>query len=341
MTSNISAGAAFIGFSSLIDCGGNDYYNSGFFSQGAGFFGYGELVDKSGDDYYTSSAFSQGFGFTQGTGLLVDSSGNDTYRAGTFFKHEPLLSNDYIAMSQGFGLGIRPDAAGGVGILADYEGSDIYMSSVFGQGSSYWHSLGLLFDFKGNDYYQSAEYAQGAGIHLSVGGLFDYEGDDMYFSRFGPSQGEGHDFSVGILVDNMGDDNYTVSGGQGSGLNNSVGILIDKEGDDSYYSRENFACGDVNESRGFSSMALFMDLEGADAYSKSQQRDSMPWLNKYYGIGYDASYKKKDEIFKDTFNIDKKMPIDKLFKTASDIITFASAPKAKNETETPFIAEKL
>lgn len=318
ITSNISAGAAFIGFSSLIDCKGNDYYNSGYFSQGAGFFGYGELIDKSGDDYYTSSAYSQGFGFVKGTGLLVDSSGNDTYRAGTFFTHDPLLKDDYLAMSQGFGLGLRPDAAGGLGILADYEGSDIYSASVFGQGSSYWHSLGLLFDFSGNDYYQSAEYAQGAGIHLSVGGLFDSSGDDMYFSRFGPSQGEGHDFAVGILIDSKGNDNYTVSGGQGSGLNNSVGIMMDLEGDDSYYSRENFACGDVNESRGFSSMALFMDMEGADVYSKPQQHDSMPWLNKYYGIGYDAPHKKEAEKLLDTFKLDRNMPIKKLFETASE-----------------------
>ena len=314
---NLSLGTSFIGFSQLIDESGNDVYTSGVMSQGASFYGYGELKDIDGDDIYTAACFAQGFGFVKGTGVLIDSSGNDSYRAGMHFSHSPLLEYDYLAMSQGFGLGVRPRTCGGIGILADYKGNDTYNSSVFGQGASYWHSIGLLFDFQGNDYYSSAQYAQGSGIHLSVGGLFDYAGDDMYFSRFGPSQGEGHDFAVGLLSDKKGNDTYIVSGGQGAGLNNSVGILLDREGDDSYYSKENFACGDVNESRGFYGFGIFIDLEGNDSYSKSGEKDSTIWINKYYGIGMDAPIMYKDTAV-DTFNIPLNLTIDKLFKIASE-----------------------
>lgn len=316
-TSNFSLGSAFIGYSQLHDQNGNDFYSSGFFSQGAGFFGRGELIDRSGNDIYYSSAFSQGFGFVKGLGIIVDSLGDDNYISGNFFKHSPLLENDYLSMSQGFGFGLRPRTCGGFGILLDYSGNDNYFSSVFGQGASYWHSLGLLYDFEGNDYYSSAEYAQGAGIHLSVGGIFDYSGDDMFFSRYGPSQGEGHDFSYGILIDQKGDDNYTVSGGQGVGLNNSVGILLDKKGNDSYFTREKFANGDVNESRGFSGIGLFIDSEGTDFYSRNGSKDSIRWINKYYGYGIDVGFVEEKKNV-DTFNISSNLPIEKLFKISSE-----------------------
>jgi len=316
-TGNFSLGTAFIGFSQLIDESGNDVYTSGVMSQGAAFCGYGELTDKSGDDIYTAACFAQGFGFVKGTGVIIDSSGNDTYRAGLHFSHAPLREYDYLTMSQGFGFGLRPRTCGGIGILADYSGNDVYSASVFGQGGSYWHSIGLLFDFKGNDYYSAAQYAQGSGIHLSVGGLFDYAGDDMYFSRFGPSQGEGHDFAVGMLCDKKGDDTYTVSGGQGAGLNNSVGILLDREGDDSYYSRENFACGDVNGSRGFYGFGTFIDLEGNDFYTKAGEKDSISWINKYYGIGSDSPVLFEDAP-EDTFDIPENLSAEELFRIAAD-----------------------
>ncbi len=317
-TSNISLGSAFIGFASLIDNTGNDIYNSGLFSQGASFYGYSELIDNNGNDFYSASGFAQGFGFVKGIGILIDSTGDDTYRAGTFIKHEPLLVNDYLSMSQGFGFGLRNrKICGGIGILADYNGNDVYHSSVFGQGASYWHSIGLLFDFNGNDYYSSAEYAQGAGIHLSVGGLFDYNGDDMYFSRYGPSQGEGHDFAVGVLVDKNGDDTYTVSGGQGVGLTNSVGIFIDYKGKDSYYTREGLANGDANIARDFYGIGIFADMEGKNFYSDSNALDNSKWINNYYSLGYDDTLIINEE-YKDTFNIPDTINIEDLFDIASE-----------------------
>ncbi len=314
-TYNFSQGAAFIGLSMLIDKYGNDYYSSGIFSQGAGAFGKGILIDISGNDVYTGAAYNQGLGFVRGIGMLIDSIGNDTYRSGTFMRHKPLLKDDYLSMGQGFGMGMRPDYAGGLGILFDNEGSDSYYASVFGQGASYWHSIGMLVDQSGNDYYYGAEYLQGAGIHLSVGGLFDNRGDDMYFSRFGPSQGEGHDFGVGILIDDEGDDNYTVSGGQGVGLTNGVGILIDKKGRDNYYTSENIHSGDVTKAREFYGYGLFIDLEEKDFFSHKTD-SSIIKIKHIYGIRYDDTVS-VNESYPDTFSVDKNMEIEKLFELAS------------------------
>ena len=273
------------------------------------------MIDISGNDVYTGAAYNQGLGFVRGIGMLIDSIGNDTYRSGTFMRHKPLLKDDYLSMGQGFGMGMRPDYAGGLGILFDNEGSDSYYASVFGQGASYWHSIGMLVDQSGNDYYYGAEYLQGAGIHLSVGGLFDNRGDDMYFSRFGPSQGEGHDFGVGILIDDEGDDNYTVSGGQGVGLTNGVGILIDKKGRDNYYTSENIHSGDVTKAREFYGYGLFIDLEEKDFFSHKTD-SSIIKIKHIYGIRYDDTVS-VNESYPDTFSVDKNMEIEKLFELAS------------------------
>lgn len=315
--SMVSLGSAFCGFSLLEDVDGNDSYVSGIFSQGAGFYGTGILKDHSGNDTYIAACFAQGFGFVKGAGALYDMAGDDIYRAGTLFKHEPLLVNDYLSMSQGFGLGLRPRTCGGIGILKDDSGNDIYHSSVFGQGSSYWHSLGILIDKEGNDYYSSAEYAQGSGIHISSGLLCDESGDDMYYSRYGPSQGEGHDYGLGVLIDRKGDDNYTVSGGQGVGLTNSVGIFIDYAGNDRYHNNEKISNGDATLSRSYWGTGIFADMEGNDDYDIAHAGDSISAINHYYSIFNDEPMLFIDSVA-DTFDIDSLIPIDSLFDIASE-----------------------
>lgn len=314
-TYNFSQGAAFVGLSMLIDCRGNDLYSAGIFSQGAGAFGKGILIDKNGDDIYTGSAYNQGMGFVRGTGILVDSTGNDIYRSGTFIPHKPLLKDDYLAMGQGFGMGLRPDYAGGIGILLDNAGSDIYNASVFGQGSAYWHAIGMLIDNEGNDYYTGAEYLQGAGIHLAAGGMFDNRGDDMYYSRYGPSQGEGHDYGIGILVDSEGNDNYTVSGGQGVGLANGIGIFIDKKGRDNYFTTENVHNGHATLTRGFYGYGIFIDLEEHDFYAQGNNKGIVE-IKHIYGLKYDDTVSVAVE-YPDTFDIDQHIDIEKLFDMAA------------------------
>lgn len=316
-----SQGATLFGTGILVDYEGKDFYQAGYYAQGAGNFGLGILVDKNGEDVYHSYDYCQGFASIWGYGLLSDLAGNDVYYAGGKYIHHPLLPKDYRSFSQGFAIGWRPDASGGIGFLYDKSGNDFYNGDVFTQGCSYWFSLGILYDESGQDHYSAAEYAQGAGIHLSVGILIDKEGDDYYYSRLGPSQGEGHDLSVGILIDRKGKDYYSVSGGQGIGLTNSYGLFLDAEGDDSYMTTQpNYGQGTATWARGFGGSGIFLDLSGQDVYAQgSPGKDRNYWTQGTYGSGIDLpgakkpEEKKEEELKPDTI----KRPVEEVFKEAS------------------------
>ena len=315
-----SIGAGLFGVGMVIDNAGNDFYDAGYFSEAAGLVGQGLLFDGGGRDVFKGFDWTQGFGSTFGSGSLIDKGGNDVYTAGGRYIHHPLLPHDYRSFAQGFGMGFRPDAGGGIGFLYDTEGNDFYNAEVFAQGASYWYSLGMLFDRKGNDYYNACEYAQGAGIHLSIGVLIDEGGNDHYFSRLGPSQGEGHDLSVGILIDKKGNDSYVVSGGQGIGLTNSCGIFIDCEGNDLYASSEKLGEGSANPSRGFGGLGAFIDMGGNDFYPKSRAgMDESIWIDGDYGVGMDvkSSRKPREEEFPQKDTLAGDAPVDKVFKIAS------------------------
>jgi HEAT repeat protein len=316
-----SLGAGLFGTGVLLDYEGNDIYSAGCFSEGAGNFGIGILTDIKGNDSYRAYEYCQAFSSTWGYGLLSDLEGCDLYYAGGEYKHTPLLKDDYRSMAQGFSIGFRPTASGGIALLYDKSGQDFYNAGAFAQGCSYWYSLGMLFDGEGNDFYNATEYAQGAGIHLSNGILVDRSGDDHYHSRLGPAQGEGHDFAVGILIDKKGNDSYMTSGGQGIGLTNSVGLFIDEEGNDVYAINEkNFGQGMANWSRGFLGIGIFLDLQGEDRYPRiSIAENNESWTQEAYGLGIDIKGKEppQDEEAKDLPPDTTNRPIEDVFKEAS------------------------
>ncbi len=283
---NFSQGAGLMGLGFLIDLQGEDYFRGGTFSQGAGCLGMGILYDGSGDDFRQVDMFGQGFGGPSGTGILVDMDGSDCSLAGFRYSHEPLLPDDNQAMSQGFGMGLRPLIAGGTGLMADFgEGNDTYRAEVFGQGCSYFYSLGMLYDQGVQDTYIAAQYSQGSGIHLASGCLWDGDGDDSYFSRNGPAQGSAHDLSTGFLFDGGGNDWYCSDGGQSLSLTNSASIFIDLSGDDTYCARGG-GQGEARWARGSSGAGVFIDLADHDIYLGSGS-DSTRWLSNEYGVGVD------------------------------------------------------
>ncbi len=310
-----SMGAGFMGAGVLVDLGGDDTYSAGSFSlgsglfgvgvlddhagndryagdtctQGSGAFGLGVLRDRSGNDSYEAALFSQAFGFVEGLGALVDGGGNDLYFAGGKYTDEIRYFDHFLSLSQGFGFGWRPDASGGVGLLADLGGNDVYVSDIFGQGSSYWFSVGGLVDFAGNDQYVSYQYAQGAGTHITGTALVDLEGDDNDISK-GVSQGCGHDLAIGILHDFAGDDNYTCHDlSQGAGNANGIGLIIDESGDDAYSVRApHNTQGYGNHRRDYGSVGILIDCEGSDSYSGPGE-DGTWWMGSDHGIGIDAS----------------------------------------------------
>jgi len=334
----VNQGSGFLGCGILIDVEGDDIYHGSDYSQGVGIFGTGILYDKNGmddyragifcqaagnvgigilmdigdeDDRYLAKIWAQGMGSVFGYGLLHDGGGDDTYRTGGAYLHAPLLPNDYQSFSHGFGMGWRPRAGGGIGVLYDKSGNDFYEGEVFCQGSAYWYSLGMLIDGDGNDSYNAAQYGQGAGIHLAVGALWDKGGDDQYHSRNGVIGGTAHDLSVGLLVDDSGDDYYTVSGGYGVALTNSFALFIDKLGDDMYSTWEDYSFGSVRWGRGFAGCGIFMDLEGKDRYSRNSLADNGKiWTFNDWGIGVDLD--------RDIIASTKEEPIEEIILTAED-----------------------
>src|SRR5690606_15288952 len=101
---------------------------------GAAAFGVGLLVDKSGNDIYSANTYSQGFGMTEGAGAIVDNSGNDSYLINSLSLDMGRYEDHFVSMCQGYGLGLRPYYAGGVGLIIEGSGNDIYTTDIFGQG---------------------------------------------------------------------------------------------------------------------------------------------------------------------------------------------------------------
>ncbi len=281
-------GAGLFGVGVLWDMKGNDRYFGDTFTQGAGCFGVGILRDDEGNDIYQAALYSQGFGFVEGIGVLMDNSGNDNYFAGGKYKDFIRYNDHYLSLSQGFAYGFRPKMSGGVGMLIDKSGNDVYVSDIFGQGSSYWYGLGMLADGGGNDQYISFQYAQGNGTHMSLGILYDASGDDVYSAK-GVSQGCGHDRAAGMLIDLDGDDNYNANDlCQGAGSANGLGIIADIRGSDAYIVRsDNNTQGYGNPRREYGSIGIFLDLGGQDGYSGGLGRDNHWWTYSTWGAGID------------------------------------------------------
>ncbi|HEY8240891.1 MAG TPA: hypothetical protein VIH35_05560, partial [Kiritimatiellia bacterium] len=171
-SSILSPGSALFGISVIIDADGDDVYNAAWIGQGVGLFGVGWVDDRGGSDSYQAFALAQGaatyglgylrdrkgndaygvgfqgqaFAATMGVGLLVDEDGSDRYFAGGREPDHERNDDRYLSLAQGFSIGMRPYAGGGVAALVDFAGNDTYVADIFGQGASYWYSAGFLLD---------------------------------------------------------------------------------------------------------------------------------------------------------------------------------------------------
>lgn len=315
---------SFLGMMMHRDLAGADVYQGGLFTQAAAMFGLALLIDEAGSDSYAATSFAQGLGGTMGVGALLDYMGDDVYYIGGKYLHKPLMPLDYRSMGQGMGFGLRPDYAGGLGLLYDRNGNDKYLGGVYAQGVGYWYAVGMLIDEKGNDVYNAIYYPQGSGIHLACGVLFDGEGDDNYYTRNGPGQGAGHDWSFGMLVDKGGNDSYSIPGGNGLGLSNSVGIFVDSSGDDRYERKVDNSLGFANLSRGTGGIGLFLDAGGKDSYPDSLYANNKQWQRGSYGIGKDmelnivALSKVEELAVQVSAEIDSLAEIAEIFAIASE-----------------------
>ncbi|MBI2900925.1 MAG: hypothetical protein HYY17_12130 [Planctomycetes bacterium] len=122
--------------------------------------------------------------------------------------------------------------ATGVRVFIDMRGNDRYEGAVAAANGG----IDLVFDFAGNDVYESKDVAQAAAVK-GTALLYDAAGDDRYvmdscgqaFAREG----------VAALVDVAGNDTYEITwGGQGYGQWGGFAILADLDGNDSYLGRD-------------------------------------------------------------------------------------------------------
>ena len=273
------------------DCSGDDVYEARALAQGAAIDGVAVLLDRTGNDAYRVGLQGQGFAGWRGFGLLLDRGGHDRYFAGGREPDHERNPDRYMSLAQGFAIGLRPFAGGGVGALLDLDGNDAYDADVYGQGVSYYYSAGFLLDGGGHDVYRVHHYGQGVGIHLSLGLLADFAGDDVYIGGT-LAQGAAHDFAVGGLLDRVGNDRYVADrNSQGHGMNNAVGWLLDAAGDDLYTGRDpdkTQGVGNSGGTRESGSIGLLLDLGGADRYS-SGGADSCIVPRPWYGVVYDIA----------------------------------------------------
>ncbi len=240
---------------------------------------------------YRASEYAQAFGGVRGLGILSDAAGNDRYEILPVNSDGIRDPSRTTSMGQGIGSGLRPQAAGGIGLLWDGGGRDEYHADLFAQGVGYWYAVGALVDIGGgNDNYTAYHYVQGAGIHLSVGALYDDGGSDRYMAWY-VAQGCGHDLSVGALYDESGNDIYASYGlSQGAGSTNGLGLLCDGGGRDAYMGVARMSGeGDAwyqARLREFGSLGFLIDLGGDDYYATGAFNRSV-WFKGEHGLGVD------------------------------------------------------
>ncbi len=273
----------------LWDWQGADAYRAKTIAIAAGVLGAGILRDDQGNDLYQVDAMGEAFAGYRGIGVLVDRQGADVYLAGRKYLHKPLYADAYRSLAQGFAIGLRyEERAGGIAVLYDASGNDLYSGQVYCQGAGYWYALGMLLDGEGHDAYNCHIYGQGAGIHLAAGLLWDAAGNDGYYMNDGVGMGGAHDLAVALLVEEEGNDYYAGAGiTQGAGNANGVGILVDLKGNDAYAAAKETVQGGARPARGFFSIGILLDLGGRDFYTAGL-REGARSVNGFWGIAWDA-----------------------------------------------------
>jgi hypothetical protein len=261
-----------LGVGLALDLGGDDgYFSFQQNGQGVGEVGgVGVLADLAGNDLHEAHKMSFGFANTGGVGLLLDGGGDDVYR---------FLENKTIPDSNHYGQGVG--LAGGAGILLELDGRDRYEVRNVGQGSAGADDdadlcatanalgLGALVDLAGDDLYLGSVYVQGSAGCLAggLGLLYDGAGADHYGADRG-AQGHAGIGGAGVLVDAAGSDVYRAnSTAMGASLG-GVGALIDLAGDDALLvpSSEGHDCA-IACAGGAGGRALHYDGGGDDVYT--------------------------------------------------------------------------
>lgn len=309
----IAQGSTIAGIGILVDYAGDDRYVGLRRMQGQALGGIGLLVDRAGNDDYRAALWGQGMGAPLGFALLDDLDGEDHYYCGGMWPDSYEETPGLEGWGQGVGAGLRQVGNGGIGVILDGGGDDIYEFDYLAHGGGYWCGLGFARDFGGNDqrlvtrksfkggprtepHFQ--RFGSGWGCHYAMGFLFDDAGDDIYDGRI-MGTGMAWDCSMGVLCDFAGNDEYKPTGGltQGTGAQMGFGILFDYNGDDKYhgygqgYAPSSISYHDLPGCGG--NFSFLVDYGGKDAYGCGAQNSS--YIRRGDSGGYVIDRPRQDE----------------------------------------------
>ncbi len=313
LAKDVAQGSCLGGAGILIDYAGDDSYIGVRRVQGQAIGGIGMLVDHAGNDRYRGAMWTQGFGGPLGLGMLDDMLGNDHFYTGGLYYDSYEETPGYEGWGQGVGSGIRQVADGGIGVILDGGGDDVYEYDYLSHGGGYWLGLGFARDFAGNDQRLGAtreafngtarterrfvRFSNGFGCHYAAGFLFDDAGDDTYNGTI-MSVGFAWDVAIGVLCDFGGKDQY--AGAEGNGAQAGLGILYDYQGNDVYrgYRQGRASAGisyhDLPYCGG--NFSFVIDYGGTDRYGCGAQNNS--YLMRSSSGGFLIDRPKKEEIEK-------------------------------------------
>jgi hypothetical protein len=293
---DIAQGSAVGGVGILIDFAGNDRYRGFRRVQGQALGGLGILLDRAGKDDYHAAMWAQGFGGPLGFGVLDDLEGDDHYYCGGMWRTSYYPETQgYEGWGQGVGAGLRGVTCGGIGVILEGGGDDVYEYDYFAQGGGYWLGVGFARDFSGNDRrlgstqkeYNGGHRAQpifdrfscGFGCHYALGFCFDDKGNDTYGGTI-MGLGFAWDCSNGFLCDFAGDDRYEATGGltEGDGAQAGLGVLLDYKGNDNYQGyNQGYASPGISYHslpRCGGNFSFLIDYGGTDTYGCGIQNNS-------------------------------------------------------------------
>ena len=286
---DVAQGSALAGVGILIDYAGNNRYRGVRRVQGQAIGGIGMLIGRSGgkNDYH-AAMWAQGFGGPLGFGLLDNVTGNNHYYCGGMWRNSYYPETPGCeGWGQGVGAGIRQVADGGIGVILDGGGENVYEFDYLSHGGGYWCGLGFARDFGGNTQRLIARTAYnggprtqpsfqrfgcGWGCHYSLGFCFDDGGDNVYEGTI-MGTGMAWDCSMGVLCDfGHGNDQFKATGGltQGTAQQMGFGILFHYDGDDVYegygqgYAPSNISYHPMPACGG--NFAFLIDYGGKDKY---------------------------------------------------------------------------
>ncbi len=308
---DVAQGSALCGVGILVDFGGDDTFVGLRRVQGTALGGVGVLINRDGNDRYRGAMWTQGFGNPLGFGLLADLDGADHYYTGGLYVDSYPETPGYEGWGQGVGAGMRAVASGGIGVLLDGGGDDVYEYDYLSHGGGYWCGLGFARDFAGNDRrvggtkaaYNGGRRAEpdfvrfgcGWGCHYALGFLFDDAGDDLYTGTI-MSVGFAWDLAVGYLIDFAGDDVYI--GNQGNGAQAGLGVLFDYNGDDDYRgNRQGYASSGMTYhelSQAGGNFSFLIDYGGTDKYGSGAKNNG--YLQRGWSGGFIIDRPRRDEL---------------------------------------------